>query len=109
MSTFGTITFVPWHWQGNLWPSIEIDPEDQALYPRLLTHLCLAYDVPPPRLADTIDGWACDFRLLGVDATFMIDMWTFSLAFAEEWTRDQVLADLRALPERYFDDPATPD
>lgn len=106
MSTFGPVTFVPSHWPGNLWPSIEIDPEEPALFLRVLTHLSLTYDVPPPRLVDIIDGMACDFRLLGVEAKFMIDTWSFSLAFAEEATRDQVLADLRLLPEGYFDDPA---
>jgi hypothetical protein len=104
MSTFGPVTFVPWHWPGNLWPSIEIEPEDAGLFPRLLTHLCLAYDVPPPAVVDTIDGWACDFRLLDVEAKFMIDTWSFSLAFVEEATRDRVLDDLRSLPAGYFDD-----
>jgi hypothetical protein len=89
---------------GNGWPCIWITPEAPALFQRLLTHLSLTYDVPPPRITSHLDGMFCDFRLLGVDATLDIDNWTFSMAFAEEATRDRVLADLRLLPEHYFDD-----
>ncbi len=96
-------------WIGNRWPSIDIEPMDQGLFFRLLTHLTVTYNFPMPRIIDTIDGYAADFELAGSAATLSIDACMFSLAFQEQDVRDQVLATLIMLPENYFGESEIPD
>jgi hypothetical protein len=89
-------------WAGNTWACIDIQPNDAAYFPRLLTHLSNHYGFPLPPIIDLIDGYAAHFRLLASDATIHVDAYTFSIAFADDAIRDRILADLQALPRDYF-------
>ncbi|PJJ60248.1 hypothetical protein [Hymenobacter chitinivorans] len=94
--------FVSSRWLGNHWPSIEVEPAETALFQRLLAHLAATYHFPLPPLIDILDGYVADFTLLGSAATLHLDNWTLSLACASEAVRDQVLAELLALPADFF-------
>ncbi|WP_380267587.1 hypothetical protein [Hymenobacter caeli] len=96
------IRFLPNRWSGNQWPCIDAEPFDGSLFLRLLAHLAATYRFPPPPLTDLLDGYAADFKLAGADATLHYDNWSLSLACRSEAVRDQVLADLTALPPAYF-------
>jgi hypothetical protein len=90
-------------WEGNKWPSIDITPNDAAYFLRILAYLSLRYGFTLPRIIGLLDGYAADFQLLGTSATIHVDIWTFSVAFADEAVRDRVLADLQMLPGDFFE------
>ncbi len=96
------LTFFKYSWQGNQWPSVEIDPLDQAGFFKVLAHLAATYGFAPPAIIDTIDGYAADFWLGGVHATLQIDAWSFSFACADQSVRDMVFEHLQSLPPDFF-------
>lgn len=95
--------FLDYQWSGQRWESVEIEPINAAYFFPMLDYLMATYGFPMPRVIDTIDGYAADFRLMGSDATLQIDAYSFSIAVQDKVVRDVVLAALRALPEGYFE------
>ena len=96
------LTFLKYHWQDNQWPSVEIDPLDQAGFFKVLAHLAATYGFAPPVIIDTIDGYAADFWIGGVQATLQIDAWSFSFACPSAAVRDTVFEHLQSLPPDFF-------
>lgn len=96
------LKFWDFQWSGQRWENIEIDPVDQTYFLPLLTHLAVTYGFAMPTVIDTIDGYAADFALLGSNARLQVDAYSFSIALEKKTVRDQVMAELRALPEDYF-------
>lgn len=87
----------------NGWPTIDIEPMAESLFFKILDYLCATYNMPTPRIIDTIDGYAADFTLLDSAVSFHIDAWTFAIAIEKSTIRDHVLAALLTLPENYFE------
>jgi hypothetical protein len=84
-------------WAGNHWPSIEIEPVDTTLFPRLLLHLSRTHIFAMPVIVDTIDGYAANFVIHGSHAKMMVDTWSFSIAFEQEHIRDLVFTELATM------------
>ena len=89
-------------WLGNRWASVEIEPVDANCLLPILFHLSTLYQFDMPKLIDTLDGYATDFKISGSRAMLNLDNWSFSIAFENADVRDQVLAELVALPGDYF-------
>jgi hypothetical protein len=85
-------------WIGNGWPTIEIDPVDDALFLPMLAHLATQYEFDLPPVIDKISGFGANFSVMGSMATLDIDTYDFSIAFEDEAARDYVLADLLKNP-----------
>jgi hypothetical protein len=81
-------------WIGNAWASIDISPNDETYFLRILAYLAHRYGFPIPHVSDLIDGYVADFQLLATDACIHIDSCTCSIAFADDAIRDRVLVDL---------------
>lgn len=97
------LTFFPFRWSEQGLACIEMDPADQAYFLPLLAYLTQRYAFELPRILDTLDGYAADFRMLGCAATLSVDAYSFSLAFYDDAVRDQVLTELLALPLDAFE------
>jgi hypothetical protein len=97
------LTFKKDRWQGNGWPSIDIEPVEARYFPRLVAHLTATYEAPPPKIVDTLDDYVADLTLCDTEVHVLLDNWTFSLAMPDEALRDHVFADLLALPLGYFE------
>lgn len=97
------LTFRKEVWLGNRWPGIEIEPVEAAYFPRVLLWLSKRHGFAMPRVQDTLDGHAAEFTILGSRATMLVDAWSFSIGFEQEAARDEVLAELAALPGDAFD------
>ncbi len=46
------LTFKKDRWQGNGWPSIDIDPVEARYFPRLLAHLIATYGASATRVVE---------------------------------------------------------
>ncbi|WP_113959605.1 hypothetical protein [Roseimicrobium gellanilyticum] len=101
------LTFRKDRWQGNGWPSIDIDPAEARYFPRLLAHLIATYGAAPTSVVETLDGYIADLTLLGTEVQVLLDTWTFSFAMPDESVRDRLLAELEQLPAEYFEDAAS--
>ena len=94
--------FVEEQWIGNQWMGIEIKPSDSAYLLPILWYLSTSYHFEMPKIVDTLDGHAAEFIILGSKAKMILDNWTFSIGFENPAVRDQVITELRALPDNYF-------
>lgn len=92
-------------WLGNKWPCIYFDPYESWHFLAVLTHLHVTYKFQLPEIMDTLDGYAADFQIDGCEAMMDMDNWAFSVAFADEATRDRVYAELTSLPPNFFEVP----
>lgn len=90
----------------NQWACIEIDPfetnEYYEYFLRVLFHISATYHLDFPKGTGTLDGFIAEFEILGSAVIMHMDNYTFSVAFMAENVRDQVLAELQALPPDYF-------
>lgn len=89
-------------WPGNKWPAIEIYPVDKACFLAILTYLSQTYTFAWPQIVDSSDSCTTFFMINDSVALMLLDTWTFSIAFGLEPVRDEVFADLSALPPDYF-------
>ena len=102
------MTFQPGEWAGNRWPSIDIEPDEHRHFLPVLMHVCATHGVPMPGVVDLLDGYAADFLVDGIECRLLMDIWAFSFGCANIVMRDRVLADLRSLPDQYFESAAKP-
>jgi hypothetical protein len=54
-------------WIGNAWASIDISPNDETYFLRILAYLAHRYGFPFPHVSDLIDGYVADFQILTTD------------------------------------------
>lgn len=89
------------HWDGNGWPSIELDrpaphSHEAADFLPVLLVICAELHLPLPPVQETLDGYIADLEFEGQTLTLLLDNWTFSLATKEAPLRDRVFAALVA-------------
>ena len=86
----------------NGWACINIEPGDGKLFLPILIHLAHAFEFPLPQIMDILDGYAAECEIQKSRAILHMDNWSFSMAFENSDVRDQVLANLEALPDLHF-------
>ena len=91
------------YWEDSNWASIEISPIDLAYLPKLLLHLGTTFGVGLSEIVDVVNGYVVDFEILGSPARVHVDNWFFSIGFADEAVRNEILSELQSLPASYFD------
>ncbi len=72
-------------WEGNKWPSVDIEAYEYDDFIKIITHLAVQLKFRPPEIADILDGYVADFYVNGINATSLMDNWTF------QWTELAVI------------------
>ncbi|MCI1187700.1 hypothetical protein MON38_09725 [Hymenobacter sp. DH14] len=90
-------------WEGNKWPSIDIEPVASEVFLPLLLFISGAYGFTPPPVTDIVEGYTAEFVIREKRVVMLLDNWTFSIASESEALRNDLLNRLLTLPPTFFD------
>lgn len=91
-----------YQWHPHSRPNLEIEPVDQQLFYPLVYYLCWYYQLPPPTIHETLDGYIADLIIEQRLVMIQLDTWSFGLLCHDQAQCDQLREVLSHLPEDWL-------